>query len=82
MSNNTPYFLWDYDLSERQVKAILKEGDETSRKWLVGRILESTKFTDIWKYLNLPQIKQLFPTLKLKKPIRKAWERAFKAWGY
>ena len=82
MSSKSPYFIWDYDLSENQVKTILKKGDESTQNWLVGRILESAKFTDIWKYLNIREIKKFFPKLKLKKPIKKAWERAFKAWGY
>jgi hypothetical protein len=67
MTTKSPYFVWDYDLSENQVKTILKKGDETTQNWLVGRILESAKFADVWKYLSLSQIKQLFPKLKLKK---------------
>ena len=80
MKKKTPYFLWDYDLTENQVKKILKSGDDFSRRWLVGRILESAKFEDVWKYLNVDEVRQIFPQLKLKKPIEKAWQRAFKIW--
>lgn len=79
---NTPYFLWDYDWSEKKVRKILKEGDEYQKRWLAARILESAKFEDVFKYLSLKEILEIFPRLKLKPPIRKAWERAFKAWGY
>lgn len=75
-----PYFLWDYDLSEREVRRILKEGDEFSRRWLVGRILESASYKDVWKYLSLKEVLEIFPTLKLKPAIKQAWEKAFKAW--
>lgn len=76
-----PYFLWDYDLTEEEVKKILKNGDEFSRLWLIGRILESAKYEDVWKYLTLEEILKIFPKLKLKKPIKRAWLNAFKAWG-
>jgi len=82
VSNKSPYFLWDYDLPEKQVKTIIAQGDETTKKWLVARILESANLNDVFRYLKLSQIVELFPQLKLKKPIRQAWERAFKAWGY
>jgi len=76
-----PYFLWDYNLDEADVKKILKEGDEFSRNWLVARILESAKYEDVWKYLGIKEILKIFPSLKLKTPIKNAWEKAFKAWG-
>lgn len=76
------YFLWDYDWSEKKVKKVLKTGDEYRKRWLIARILESAKFEDVFKYLTLNEILEIFPRLKLKPPIRQAWERAFRAWGY
>lgn len=77
-----PYFLWDYDFTEKDVKKILREGDDFERRWLIARILESAHFRDVWKYLNLDEVREIFPQLKLKEPIKKAWQRAFKTWGY
>lgn len=76
-----PYFLWDYNLTEEDVKRKLKEGDEYTRRWLIARILESAKFEDVWKYVSLKEILDIFPTLRLKKPVKEAWEEAFRAWG-
>ncbi|OGK08533.1 hypothetical protein A2767_05550 [Candidatus Roizmanbacteria bacterium RIFCSPHIGHO2_01_FULL_35_10] len=76
-----PYFIWDYDLTEKDVKKILKDGNEFSRIWLISRILESAKYEDVWKYVKLDEVLQIFPRLKLKKPIKNAWLNAFKAWG-
>lgn len=76
------YFLWDYDWSEKKVRQVLKTGDEYQKKWLTARILESAKFEDVFKYLTIKQILKIFPALKMKPPIKEAWERAFKAWGY
>lgn len=77
-----PYFLWDYNLSDKQVRQILKSGDEFSRTWLVARILESAKFSDVWKYLTVKEVLEIFLKLRLKKPIKEVWEKAFTAWGY
>jgi hypothetical protein len=79
---NKPYFLWDYDLSEDQVRAIIRSGNETTRNWILARIFESAKFEDVWEYINLNQAVEVFPKLKLKAPIRAAWENAFRSWGY
>ena len=50
-TTSRPYFLWDYDLTEADVHAILQAGDDTERVWLVSRILESARYEDVWKYL-------------------------------
>jgi len=63
------------------VKGNIKEGNELTRVWLVSRILESAKYDDIWKYLTLKSLVNIFPKLKLKRPVREAWKNAFEAWG-
>ena len=37
--SSRPYFLWDYDLTEEEVRTLLRTGDETTRIWLASRIL-------------------------------------------
>lgn len=43
-----PYFLWDYDLSEADVRTILRNGESHEKAWLVSRILESAAYEDVW----------------------------------
>lgn len=78
---NRPYFLWDYPLTETRVNEILKGKDEVKKRWIATRILESARFDDVFKYLTLSEIRQLFPDLKMKKSVKKAWERALNAWS-
>lgn len=80
-ASKRPYFLWDYDLTEEDVRRKIKEGDEYTRQWLIARILESAKYEDVWKYVTLKEVLHIFPMLRLKKPVREAWEDAFRAWG-
>lgn len=80
MLNKRPYFLWDYDLSEGKVKEIVQKGDKNTRNFLLGRILEAAKFEDVWKYISLKKLAEIFSDLKLRQEVKQAWEKAFKAW--
>ena len=75
-----PYFLWDYDLTEADVHAVLQAGDEGERAWLMARILESARFEDVWKYVTLAELRALFPQLRLKPQVRAAWDLALQVW--
>lgn len=79
--SNRPYFLWDYDLTDEQVRQILRGENETEKIWLMSRILESAKYEDIWKYVTLRQVRLMFPKLKLKPVVRQVWEYALRVWS-
>ena len=76
-----PYFLWDYDLTEDDVFKVLRSGSEVEKSWIISRILESAKYEDIWRFLTLKDIKNNYPNLKLKKPIKDAWDYALTVWA-
>jgi len=65
-----PYFLWDYDLTDEEVRNILRSGNETEKVWLMSRLLESAKYEDVWSYLTLQEVRTMFPKLKLKPAVR------------
>lgn len=75
-----PYWLWDYDLTEADVRRILRGKNEVERRWLMGRILESAKYEDVWKYLKYSEVRVELPKLQLKPRIRAAWESAYRVW--
>lgn len=77
-----PYFLWDYNLDDKDVKKILKQGDEHEKRWLIARILEHAHFRDVFKYLTLKDILGIFPKLRLRPATQRYWRRALNAWGY
>jgi len=78
---NIPYFLWDYDLSEKDVVKILHSKNDEEKSWITTRILESAKYEDIWRFLTLKQVKEIYPSLKLKKPVKDAWDYALSVWN-
>jgi uncharacterized protein (DUF433 family) len=73
--------LWDYDLSEADVRAIMRAGDSPEKEWLAARILESAAYGDVWKYMSLAELQVLFPKLQLKPQVRAAWAFALQTWN-
>lgn len=74
-------FLWDYDLSQEDVRRILREGTPTERGWLIGRILEHAPWEEIWRYLTPEQIERDFEHLRFRSPReRELWAYALKRW--
>lgn len=82
MKTNSPYFLWDYNLDENQIRTILQADNDTEKKWLIGRILTHARFEDVWKYLTIKDILNIFPRLQLSPKTKQAWQRALSVWGY
>ena len=80
-ASQTPYFIWDYDLTEADILAILRGDDEEQKAWIVARLLESARYEDIWQYISLAELRAIFPKLQLKPQVRAAWELALLAWA-
>lgn len=81
MKSKRPYFIWDYDLTDKDITKILRGDNEMEKIWVFSRILESARFDDIWKYVSLRQVKEIFPKLRLKPPVKEAWQRALYVWN-
>jgi hypothetical protein len=77
----TPYFIWDYDLTEADIRAILRGDDDEQKAWVVARLLESARYEDIWQYISLAELSAIFPKLQLKPQVRAAWEFALSVWA-
>lgn len=76
-----PYFFWDYDLTEEQVRDILRSGNDTEKAWVITRILEYARWDDIWRYLTVDDIRQNFERLRFRWPQdRELWAYALKRW--
>jgi len=76
-----PYFIWDYDLSEEQVREILRGDDEFRKAWLVGRIVQYAHWNDIWKYLTLADVRAHFDRISWRTPdVKEAWAHALNVW--
>lgn len=81
-SHKKPSFLWDYDLTEAQVKEILSPGGfSDAKKWLMERILVQARFEEVWHYLDLEMIQKYLPQLRLPPKIEARWNYALTRWS-
>ena len=79
--NRRLYFLWDYDYNDAEVRLILTSSDPLEKAWLITRILEYAKWSDIWDYLTVNEIRQNFEYLRFRQPQdRELWAYALDRW--
>ena len=81
MTRKRLYFLWDYDLTEEDVRQILRGDNHNERTWMIARILESARFEDVWNFVSLREVVEIFPSLKLKPEVKKVWANALEVWA-
>jgi hypothetical protein len=79
-----PYFIWDYDLTEEEVRAILRGENEYEKLWVMVRILESARWSDIWRYLTIGEVQRYWPQLyrRMRREVRDVWAWAMEVWAY
>ena len=76
------YFFWDYDLTEEDVRTILRGQDENRKVWVISRILNYALWDDIWKYLKLKDVRQYFDRISWRTPyFQDLWKYALEVWG-
>lgn len=82
-ADQRPPFLWDYDLTEVQVREILSQaGLSDQKKWLIEKILSQARFDETIQYLDIEAIRKALPHLRLPPKIRERWEYALKRWSH
>ena len=77
-----PYFIWDYDLTEDDVRAILRGDNEYEKIQMMVRILESCHFDDIWKYITSAELRENWDLIRprMRREVRSAWDFAMEVW--
>ena len=77
-----PYFFWDYNITDDEVRAILLAGDPFDKAWVISRILEHARWDDIWRYLTTDDIRQNFENIRFRRPQdRELWAYALGRWA-
>ena len=59
-----PYFLWDDDMSLDRFRALLRDGDGEVRAYLVGKLMRQAKPDDVFQFVRLAEIVELWPRLE------------------
>ncbi|HET92127.1 MAG TPA: hypothetical protein ENN99_15515 [Chloroflexi bacterium] len=80
-----PYFIWNADLTEQDVRRILTGDDKYEREQIIGHIVRNARFEDIWKYVTIQDILDHWHVVRgfLWPPsLRELWTWALQVWGY
>ena len=78
-----PYFIWNADLTEENVRQILATGSDYSRVQMMSTILHYARFNDIWKYLSVCDVQKRFWQIPWRDvELRDYWKWALTLWGY
>ncbi|MBI3244209.1 MAG: hypothetical protein HYZ49_18155 [Chloroflexi bacterium] len=81
-----PYFIWNADLSDGDVQAILTgQKGELEKAQMIAHIMQNARFEDIWKYLKVADIVSNWPLIKRMLWPRESgelWAWALQVWGW
>ena len=51
-----PYFLWDVNITDAELRERLKSSDPLIRAQWEGRIMREARFADVWTYMTLSDV--------------------------
>lgn len=74
-----PYFIYDYDISWRDLQGYLQSADPHQRAWAVARILAGARWSDIWRLVTPADIERDLD--RLPRRLRELWSGALSAWA-
>ena len=76
-----PCFLWDEDLSIRQIREVLAGGEPERRLRLLAKILREGRDDEVWRFTTPREVARLWPELApLVGRRRPFWEFLIDAW--
>lgn len=76
--DNALYFFPDRDVTDEELRALLREGGEEQRAWAISHLLRYAQWEDIWTYVDRDEVREIFPALDLPDNLRQAWGRMLK----
>jgi hypothetical protein len=77
-----PYFLWDVDMTIDRFRELLRDAGQEQRAYLVGKLMRQAKPDDVFTFVSLQDIRQLFPLSRRHLgQSREFWEWLLDAWA-
>ena len=81
MRKDRPYFLRDVDVSETELRELLRQPDADARAQWQGRLLREARFDDVWSYLTLEEVLRDWPRIERHLGRRRGfWEFLLRGW--
>jgi hypothetical protein len=76
-----PWFLWDVQVTERELRERLRDPDPRIRAQWAGVILREATYPEVWKYVSLEQVLADWPHLERHLGRKRAfWQWLLRGW--
>lgn len=81
MRPDRPYFLWDVDVSEDELRGLLRQEDPDARAQWQACVMREARFGEVWSYLTLAEILANWLYIRRHLGRRRAlWEFLLEGW--
>jgi hypothetical protein len=76
-----PYFLWDEDLSIRELKDRLRGPNAVERARLLAKMLREARDVDVWAFVSPEEVASALPAIRHRLGRRRGfWEFLIHGW--
>jgi len=76
-----PYFLWDVEITDAELRKRLRHPDPAIRAQWQGRVLREARFSEVWEYLSLEEILRDWELIRRHLGRRREqWEFLLRGW--
>jgi len=76
-----PWFLWDVDVSDAELRARLRDPDPDTRAQWQGRVLREARFREVWDYVTLDEVLRDWEHIRRHLGrMRPFWEFLLRGW--
>jgi hypothetical protein len=81
MKRDRPYFLWDLDVNDAELRARLEVSDPDTRAQWQARVMREARYDDVWSYLTVERIVRDWDHIILHLGRRRPfWEYLLRKW--
>jgi hypothetical protein len=75
-----PYFLWDMDMTIDDFERAIAQPSSPERSYLIGKLMRQAKPDDMFQFLTLQQVADLWPSVELPGQIAARWDWLLEQW--
>jgi hypothetical protein len=78
---NRPWFLWDVDVSEEELRERLRQPNDDMRAQWQACVMREARYREVWQYLSLAEILRDWPNIQRHLGRSRAfWEFLLRGW--
>lgn len=79
--SDRPWFLWDLDVTDAELRERLRQPDADARAQWQGRVMREARFDEVWMYLTLDVVLRDWEAIRRHLGRKRAfWEFLLKGW--